>query len=158
VPDLSLQAMSRFWTGAFRVFYRLLRWLDPLVHRMWEPSGYGNIVEFRVRSRTSGRERELMLGLLNVGGQLYLGHPNGPAGWTRDLDAAGSAEMVVHGNPPIHLRGVLLGMGAERDAVIDATNQHPFPGNLMYRVSRSHIRAVGRYYRLEPETPDTASA
>ncbi len=148
--------MSRFWNGAFRALYRVLRWLDPVVHRVWEPSGYGNIVEFRVRSRTSGRQRQLMLGLLHVGDQLYLGHPNGPSVWTRDLDAAGAAEMVVPGSAPLRLRGILLSAGPERDAVIDATNQHPFPGNLMYRLSRPHIRAVGRYYRLEPTTDESA--
>jgi hypothetical protein len=112
--------------------------------------GLGNVVEVRIRSRRTGKERELFLGVLRVGEQLYLGHPNGASFWTRDLDAAGSAELSFHGGEPVAVRGVLLPVGPERSAVISATNQHPFPGNLVYRLARRHILAVGRYYRLEP--------
>ena len=41
--------------------------------------------------------------------------------------------------------------GPERTAVIVATaRQQPFPGNVVYRLARPHILAVGRYFRLDP--------
>lgn len=91
-----------------------------------------------------------MLGILRVGDGIYLGHPNGESSWTRDLDAAPSAQLVLHGLPPLEIRARLLPNGPERTAVIGATGQHPFPGNLVYRLARRHVLAVGRYYRLEP--------
>jgi hypothetical protein len=145
-----LAGMARLWSATFPLLYRLLRMMDPPIRAVWSRTGLGNVIEFRVRSRRSGSERELFLGVLRVGEQLYLGHPNGPCFWTRDLDAAGSAEIRFHGAEPITVQGVLLPPGAERTAVIRATNQHPFPGNLVYRLARGHILAVGRYYRLEP--------
>ena len=27
--------------------------------------------------------------------------------------------------------------------------QHPFPGNLVYRAARAHIRAVGVYFEID---------
>ena len=81
---------------------------------------------------------------------MYLGHPDGEAGWTRDLQAAGEGRLVMHGLPPLDFRPVLLPLGAERDAVISATGQHPFPGNLVYRLGRRHVLATGVYFRLEP--------
>jgi hypothetical protein len=42
-----------------------------------------------------------------------------------------------------------LPAGDERDAVIRLTfRQHPFPGTLLYWLSRDHVRVTGRYYRL----------
>jgi len=146
--------MSRSWSATFVLLYRFLRLMDLPVRFVWARAGLGNVILFRVRSRRTGERRELLLGVLRVGEQLYLGHPIGPAFWTRDLDAAGSAEVVFHGGEPVAVRGVPLAAGAERTAVISATNQHPFPGNLIYRLARPHILAVGRYYRLEPiQTP-----
>jgi hypothetical protein len=142
--------MSRFWSLAFVVLYRFLRLMDPPIRAVWTRTGLGNVIEFRVRSRRTGEERELFLGVIRVGDQLYLGHPNGPSFWTRNLDAAGSAEISFHRGEPLAVRGVLLPDGPERTGVIRATNQHPFPGNLIYRLARRHILAVGRYYRLEP--------
>jgi hypothetical protein len=147
-----LAGMSRFWSATFVLLYRFLRFIEPLIRSIWAGEGIGNVVVLRVRSRHSGRERQLLLGVLRVGDQLYLGHPNGASAWTRDLDAAGSAELVFHGGGPTQVSGVLLQDGTERSAVIGATNQHPFPGNLVYRLARRHILAVGRYYRLEPVT------
>jgi len=145
-----LPAMSRFWSATFVVLYRFLRLMDAPIRAVWARGGLGNVVAVRVRSRRSGEPRELFLGVLRIGQQLYLGHPNGPSFWTRDLDAAGSADIVFHGGEPVAVRGVLLPAGPERTAVISATNQHPFPGNVVYRLARRHIVAVGRYYRLEP--------
>jgi hypothetical protein len=148
-----LAEMSQLWSATFVLLYRFLRLIDPLIRSVWAGTGLGNVVVLRVRSRRSGRERELLLGVLRARGHLYLGHPNGPSAWTRDLDAAGAAELVFHGGDPTPVRGALLPDGAERSAVIGATNQHPFPGNLLYRLARRHILAVGRYYRLEPIAP-----
>src|SRR6478736_8712679 len=145
-----LAGMARLWSATFVLLYRFLRLMDPPIRAVWTRMGLGNLVEFRVRSRRTGEERELFLGVLRLGEQLYLGHPNGPSFWTRDLDAAGSAEISFHRGEPVAIRVALLPIGAERTAVISATNQHPFPGNLIYRLARRHIVAVGRYYRLEP--------
>jgi hypothetical protein len=38
----------------------------------------------------------------------------------------------------------------ERGDAIRATSQHPFPGNLIYRLGRGHIRAVGVFFRIMP--------
>ncbi|MEA2623902.1 MAG: hypothetical protein QOH61_2812 [Chloroflexota bacterium] len=134
------------------MLYRILGFLDPAIRSVWQRSGLGNIVELRVRSRRSGRTRRVLVGVLRTGGSLYLGHPNGQSGWTRDLDAAGSAQIVLHGLGPMDVRAVPLQPGSERDAAIRATSQHPFPGNVIYRMARSHVLAGGRYYRLEPVT------
>lgn len=40
-------------------------------------------------------------------------------------------------------------LGVEREHAIMATDQHPFPGNLIYRLGRRHVLAAGRYYRPE---------
>jgi len=142
--------MSRLWSATFVLLYRFLRLMDAPIRTVWTRTGLGNVVQVRIRSRRTGRERELFLGVLRVGKEFYLGHPNGASFWTRDLDAAGSAELAFPGGEPLAVRGVLLPPGPERSAVISATNQHPFPGNLIYRLARRHILAVGRYYRLEP--------
>jgi hypothetical protein len=141
---------SRFWSVVFRVQYRLLRWIDPPVHAVWQRVGIGNVVELRVAGRRSGRTRAVLLGLLVSDGRWYLGHPNGAARWTRNLDAAGRA-LVVRAGAATAVRAVALSPGPERDRAIHATWQHPFPGNLIYRLARRHILVVGRYYRLERE-------
>ena len=41
-----------------------------------------------------------------------------------------------------------LEAGDERERVIRSTGQHPFPGNLVYRLGRRQVRAVGVYFRL----------
>jgi hypothetical protein len=145
-----LPRVSRVWERGFRLLYRILGWLDPLIRSVWSRAGLGNVVELRVASRRSARTRSVLVGILRTPEGLYLGHPNGASGWTMDLDAAGGGQLVLHGLPPLDFRAVLLAGGSERDAAIAATNQHPFPGNLVYRLARPHVRAVGRYYRLEP--------
>lgn len=142
---------SRLWTVVFRVQYRLLRWIDPAVHAVWRRVGIGNVVELRVTGRRSGRTRAILLGLLVSDGHWYLGHPNGAARWTRNLDAAGGA-LVVRDGSSTAVRAFALPPGPERERAILATWQHPFPGNVLYRLARRHILVVGRYYRLEPES------
>ncbi len=124
------------------------------MHAWWRRVGIGNTVEVRLPGRRSGQVRGVLLGLLSVDGRWYVGHPNGAAGWTRNLDAAeGRALLARRGGAPEHVTARLLRPGPEREQAILATWQHPFPGDLIYRLARRHILAVGRYYRLEPAEP-----
>lgn len=142
----------------FRGLYRLLRLLDPVIRSTYRSAGMGNVHELRVRSRGRDRERSVLLGLLRTEHGLYLGHPNGWARWTRDLQAAGRGDLVWGGNDPIAFRPVLLADGPEREAAIRATwTQHPFPGNVIYSLFRRHVRRHGVYFRLDP-IPDDLSA
>ena len=141
--------MSRFWHHAFRVQYRILALIDPLVRRIWGRFGIGNTVDVSVPRRKGGGDRSRLLGLLRVDDRRYVGHPNGHVGWTRDLLAAGAGSYHWPHATPTSFRATLLDPGAEREAAIRATGQHPFPGNLMYRLGRRHIRKVGVFFRLE---------
>lgn len=144
---------SRFWSVALRWWYRFLALIDPLVRGWYSSNGLGITVELVVPGRLSGQPRSVLLGLLRVGDQMYLGHPNGDMAWTRNLEAAGRAELHIRGLPPLAVRPIRLPPGPEREAVIAVTwRQQPFPGNLVYFLARDHIRAVGTYFRLEPAT------
>jgi hypothetical protein len=141
---------SRAWEIGFTVLYAALRVLDPLIQAWWRLIGLGNVVRLTSPGRRSGRPRSTLLGLLVVDGRWYVGHPNGPAAWTRNLAEAHSSELWLHGAQPVSVRAVALGAGSEREAVIRATwTQHPFPGGLIYSLARRHVRATGRYFRLE---------
>lgn len=141
---------SRVWARGFRVLYRTLGWMDPFLSGWWGRFGLGNVVRVTIPGRLSGVPRETLLGLLVADGHWYLGHPNGAAEWTRNLDAAaGQLLLTWPGQLPVRLLARLLPRGPERDRAILATWQHPFPGDLIYRLGRRHVRAVGRYYRLE---------
>jgi hypothetical protein len=149
-----LRSVSRFWSLTLRVVYWAITRLQPLV-RPWAQRGeLGNVVELIVVGRRTGRRRVVLLGLLRVDKQWYLGHPNGPVNWTRNLDAAGSATLVLAHQPPIEIRPELLPIGEERSRVIAVTwHQHVFPGNILYWLARRHILAVGRYYRIKLPPP-----
>lgn len=143
--------MSAFWSAFFHFLYRVLTWLGPLIRPWVARVGLGNVVELIVVGRRTGRRRAVLLGLLRVDGEWYLGHPSGPASWTRNLDATGHAALVLPRQAPIDVRPRLLAVGEERRRVIAATwRQHVFPGNVIYWLARGHIFAVGRYYRIEP--------
>ena len=148
-----LWAVSQFWRTAFRLQYRLLAIGDPLIRRFWRHFGIGNVIDFEVARRDGRGSRSRLLGLLRVADRWYLGHPNGPVGWTRDLLAAGEGTIHWPGRGgdggTTKLRAKLLPPGAEREAAILATGQHPFPGNIVYRLGRRHVRAVGVFFRLE---------
>jgi hypothetical protein len=149
-----LRRVSRFWTLALRLLYWVITRLQPLVRPLAERVGLGNVVELTVVGRRTGRRRVVLLGLLRVDDGWYLGHPNGPVNWTRNLDAAGSATLTLAHQPPVEIRPELLPVGEERCRVIAATwHQHAFPGNVIYWLARRHIFAVGRYYRIEPLRP-----
>jgi len=152
--------MSRFWTAAWPRFYRLLRLMEPLIRGLTRRFGVGDTVEVTIRRRTSGSGRPVLLGLLRIRGDWYIGHPNGACGWTRDLDAAGGqASVSAAWLGPTLVRATLLQPGDERSEVVAATyRQHPFPGTVLYWLARRHVRAVGRYYRLEVVPPAEAGA
>ena len=145
--------MTSIWGPYFRVQYRIIRLLEPLVRLAWR--GFGPwlepVVELRVRGRRTGRERRLLLTSLALDGRRYIGHPNGDTAWTRNLDAAPSAEIADRHGRANAVTAVRLPPGEERTRVIVATARlQPVPGNLVYRLARAHILKAGAYFRLEP--------
>lgn len=141
---------SRAWSIYFRIQYRLIRLLDPLIRVVWRGFGLGNVVELRLVGRRTGRPRPVLVGMLRVGSSRYLGHPNGEAAWIRNLEAAETVQLSEVW-PWLELISVTrLPPGPERDSAILATWQHVPPGNLAYRLARRHILAVGSYFRVEP--------
>ena len=130
--------------------YSVIRFLDPLVRREWRSTGIGlgNVVELRVVGRRTGRYRSVLLTLLRDGERWFLGHPNGEVPWTLNLEAAGTADLKFSRTVPIPVRARRLA-GPERDAPMRLFDQHPFPGNLVYRAARAHIRAVGVYFEID---------
>ena len=132
--------------------YAYIRFMDPLIRLSWRSSGagLGNVVELRVAGRRTGTYRRVLLTLLVDGERWFLGHPNGHVSWTRNLEAAGTAEIAFRRRAPVHVRARLLEPGEERDRVFRTFGQHPFPANVVYRLARAHIRAVGVYFAIEP--------
>jgi len=134
--------------------YGFIRFMEPMIRGSWQTSGagLGNVVELRVAGRRSGIYRRVLLTLLVDGNRWFLGHPNGDVHWTRNLEAAGTADLAFRRTAPITIRGRRLAPGAERDRAILATGQHPFPANIVYRLARRHIRAVGAFFAIEHVT------
>ena len=142
---------SAFWHVFLAAMYRLIRLTDPLLRRGWRTSmaTFQQTVELRVPGRRTGRIRGTLLTLLTLDGQGYIGHPNGPTAWTRNLEAADHADLVSADGEVDRVRAVRLPRGEERRKVIAATaSQQPFPGNIVYFLARGHIHRVGVYYRL----------
>jgi hypothetical protein len=148
---------SRTWARYFPIQYRLIRLLDPLVRLWWRAFGMGNVVELRATGRRTGRARRVLLGLLRDGDRWFLGHPNGDVAWTRNLEAAGFAELIFRPPTAVAIRAKRLPPGDLRDRAIRSTGQHVFPGNLVYRLARSHIRAVGTYFLIELDGSSTTT-
>src|SRR4029078_6742102 len=74
---------SAAWAIAFRVMYRGLRLLDPLI-RSWiarGAPGLHGVGGLRYTGRRTARARGALVTLLDVDGRWYVGHPNGPAAW-----------------------------------------------------------------------------
>jgi hypothetical protein len=142
--------MSSFWRAAFRLQYRILAIADPLIRGVWRRYGLGVTIELRVARRDGRGLRSRLVGLLRAGSGEYIGHPNGDVGWTRDLTAAGGATLVWPDGNEIHVSASRLARGNERELAIRATAQQPFPGNVIYRLARRHVRAEGVYFRVEP--------
>lgn len=143
------------WNLFFRAMYRGLRIADPLLRWLWRRGLWvDRVVSLSVPGRVSRRERRVLVTLLTVDGRAYLGHPNGQAEWTRNVEQAGGGR-VDYGPAsastalPTAVRAVRLFGGPERDGVIRATwSQQPFPGNLVYALARRHVRDVGVYFRV----------
>lgn len=136
------------------MWYRALARADPLIEWTWRRVGIGNTVRAVFPGRHTGLPRSVFLGVLRVDGGVYLGHPDVHCAWTLNLEAAGGGELELRGGRRIRFSAELLEGGPERESVIRATfRQHPFPGTLLYWMSRRHIRATGRFYRLTPEVP-----
>ena len=141
-----------------RGIYAVLRVLDPLLRWSWFSVGIGITSRLTVIGRRSGLERSVLVGLIEVGGSWYVGHPNGEVAWTANLRAARRASLAPRPEMRIDVVAEPLGRGQERDAVIHATaEQQPFPGNVMYRSARRHILREGRYFRLVPVAPRPSS-
>lgn len=152
-----LLAMSGMAHAFWPRFYRAIGWLDPLIRPVWRRFGIANVVEVVIPGRHTGRPRTTFLGLLHGDGRTYIGHPDGECAWTRNLDAAGGGEIVFHDGHRQAFRVSLLSAGDEREAAIRLTfRQHPFPGTLLYWLSRDHVRVTGRYYRLLDTASDAA--
>ena len=150
-PQRPDRRASRGWTIVWRLGYTWLRLTDPLIRAAWRAGGLGITVDLLVPGRRSGRPRGVLVGLIGMAGQWYVGHPNGEAGWTRNLAAADQAVVARPSGVTYEVRAVRLPESDERDAFILATaHQQPFPGNLLYRASRRHILAKGVYFRLDP--------
>lgn len=143
---------SAGWNRWLPIQYRLIRLLDPLVRLVWRAYGLGNVVELHVTGRRTGRSRAILLGLLRDGDRWFLGHPNGDVPWTLNLEAAGAAELVFRPPTRLPIHATRLADGELRDRAIAATSQHAFPGNVVYRLARAHIRAVGTYFLIELDT------
>ena len=141
-------AGSRFWRAAFRFQYRILARIDPLVRRFWLRAGIGNVVELEVTRRDGSGTRSRLIGVLHANGNSYVGHPNGDVGWTRDLESSGRGTIRYHNGAEWHFDAMLLPRDEERESVVRSTGQHPFPGNLVYRLGRRQVRAVGVFFRL----------
>src|SRR3712207_1021196 len=88
---------SAGWRLAFRVLYRLLRLVDPLIRAWWRLRGplLDRTVDVRVMGRRSGRPRPVLVTLLTVGGVSYVGHPDGEAPWARNVEAAAAFELAL---------------------------------------------------------------
>jgi deazaflavin-dependent oxidoreductase (nitroreductase family) len=144
------------WAGWWRSWYRLLRLGGGLLTRVAMRPGFGNVVVLTVPGRRSGQARRLPLGLLRVGGAMYLGHPSGDTAWTLNVRAAAQVRVVSARLAPARYQAILLAPGSERDAVVHATfHQHPFPATLLYRLSADHVFGTGVFFRLQPlDIPD----
>ena len=132
--------------------YRFIELVDPLIRAAWHGSGVGlhNVVDVRVAGRRTGIYRHVLLTLLVDGERWFLGHPNGDVPWTLNLEAAGTADVVFRRSAPLTVRATRLEPGPLRDRAVLATNTQPFPANVIYRLARRHIRAVGVFFAIEP--------
>jgi hypothetical protein len=144
-------ASARFWDAFFPRWYRCVHLVEPLLRRWLRTHRIGDTVELVVPGRRTGLPRSVLVGLLELRGRRYVGHPTATCAWTSNLEAAGTCTITRPAGDPECFRAVRLEPGPERDAVIRATfRQHPFPGDVIYWLARGHVRATGRFYRLEP--------
>ena len=147
----SLAGMARLAQSFWPRMYAGLARVEPAIERVWRRAGFGNVVRVIVPGRRTGKPRPVFLGILRAGSGVYLGHPDVPCSWTRNLEAAGGGEIEYPSGRRRRFTATRLAPGPERDAAIGAAfRQHPFPGSLIYRLFGKHVREFGLFYRLEP--------
>src|SRR5258706_6730537 len=97
---------SRFWNRALPAMYAVLGFMDPLIRGSWRTSGAGlrNVADLRVAGRRTGIYRRTLITMLVDGEHWYLGHPNGEVNWTRNLEAAGTADIAFRRQTPMAVR------------------------------------------------------
>lgn len=140
---------SPLWQLTFRVAYAILRATDRVLRSSWLSGALGITSLLTVPGRRTGRERSVLVGLIQVNDQWYVGHPNGDVAWTLNLRDARRARLAPAAHSTIDVRAEPLQTGEEREAVIHAAaEQQPFPANVLYRAARRHILSEGRYFRL----------
>lgn len=120
-----------------------------VMRSMWRRNPALRFVELAVVGRRTGRELRLLVNLIEVDGRRFIGHPNGTAQWTRNLEA-GAGTIVDRSGASEPVRAIELPDGPERDAVITATTYLPAPTGQIYRAAGDHIRTVGRFFELLP--------
>ncbi|MDQ3127141.1 MAG: hypothetical protein M3Q66_01610 [Chloroflexota bacterium] len=156
-PDPLRPRRSAVWAVVWRILYRLIRVLDPLL-RSWIANGLpglDGVVELRFPGRRTGRPRRILITLLRHDGHWYVGHPNGLTNWQRNIEAAGWVDVEPSGADGPRFAVTRLEHGPERDAVIRATGtQQFFPANVIYRAAQRHVAAIGIYHRLDPISGD----
>jgi hypothetical protein len=139
---------SRFWRAVLNFFLKSAP--RPMLERIRRSNPAAPIEEFIIVGRRTGLERNLLIGLFDVDGTWYAGHPNGSSEWVRNLAAAGGCVVIRRGHDPVRVSAEELPRGEERDRVISATFNQPKPAGAIYRRAGDHIRVVGRYFRLTP--------
>jgi hypothetical protein len=114
--ELPAPRASRFWHRALPAMYAVLGFMDPLIRGSWQASGAGlrNVADLRVAGRRSGIYRRTLVTMLVDGERWYLGHPNGEVNWTRNLEAAGTADIAFRRKAPMAVRARRLEPGEER--------------------------------------------
>ncbi len=141
------------WRIAWRASYTIVRHLGPLVRLVVAadmPTFSERILELKLTGRRTGRPRTVLVTLIRLGGNWYVGHPNGRAGWLANLDASGPVWATVLGQAPVRVQSVPLALGPERTAVIRETaRQQPILARSLYRAAQGHILRAGVYHRLE---------
>jgi hypothetical protein len=138
---------SRVWRAVLTFFLKAAP--APMMRAVRRHVPDSPIEEFVIVGRRSGRERRMLLGLFDIDGVWYAGHPNGTSQWIRNLEAAGGCTVIRRDGIPVAVRAVEVTDPAEREAVIRKTGTQPAPAGNVYRGGQRHIRAVGRYFRLE---------
>ena len=141
------------WRVTWRAFYLVARrfgWLVRILVAAGAPSFEDRILELSLVGRRTGRPRPVLVTVIRLRGAWYVGHPNGPAGWLANLEAAGVVTATLLGSPPVRLRSMPLPLGPERTAVIRATSSEQLiPARPLYWAARGHILRAGIYHRLE---------
>jgi hypothetical protein len=139
---------SALWRAVLSAFLRSAP--KSVMHAVRRRVPDAPLEEFVIVGRRTGLERRMLLGLFEVDGRWYAGHPNGTSQWIRNLEAAGGCVVIRRDGIQVPVVATEVTDPAEREAVIRKTGTQPAPAGQIYRAAQPHIRAVGRYFRLEP--------